>query len=137
MGAAAHVVGLGQLRHGNAHVELPEGTEVDDAIATVEATGYRAWLPATAGRVDGQGAAQPGPEADPEDVEVRSLRQRLNVSAALTVPVLAMAMIPAVQFTYWQWLSLTLAAPVVVWGGGRFTGPPGPTCATARRPWTR
>ena len=51
----------------------------------------------------GQGAAQPGPEADPEDVEVRSLRQRLNVSAALTAPVLALAMIPAVQFTYWQW----------------------------------
>ncbi|CQD18368.1 ATPase P [Mycolicibacterium conceptionense] len=38
------------------------------------------------------------------------------VSAALTIPVVAMAMIPALQFTNWQWLSLTLAAPVVVWG---------------------
>ncbi len=45
-----------------------------------------------------------------------ALRTRLLVSLALTVPVVAMAMIPALQFDYWQWLSLTLAAPVVVWG---------------------
>jgi Cu+-exporting ATPase len=51
---------------------------------------------------------------------VRSLRLRLLVSTALTVPVVAMAMIPALQFEYWQWLSLTLAAPVVVWGGAPF-----------------
>ena len=43
------------------------------------------------------------PATDPEDVEVRSLRQRLAISAALTAPVLALAMIPALQFTYWQW----------------------------------
>ncbi|HYN96711.1 MAG TPA: copper-translocating P-type ATPase, partial [Pilimelia sp.] len=47
----------------------------------------------------------------------RPLRQRLLVSALLTVPVVAMAMVPALQFTSWQWLSLTLAAPVVIWGG--------------------
>ena len=46
--------------------------------------------------------------------------QRLLVSAVLTVPVIAMAMIPALQFTNWQWLSLTLAAPVVVWGAWPF-----------------
>jgi Cu+-exporting ATPase len=51
------------------------------------------------------------------------LRQRLVVSALLSVPVIAMAMIPALQFTYWQWLSLTLAAPVVVWGA--LAVPPG------------
>ncbi len=49
----------------------------------------------------------------------------------LTVPVVAMAMVPALQLDAWQWLSLTLAAPVVVWGRCRFTGPPGPTCGTA------
>ena len=38
----------------------------------------------------------------------------------LTVPVVALAMVPAWQFTYWQWLSLTLAAPVVVWGAWPF-----------------
>ena len=42
------------------------------------------------------------------------------ISAVLTVPVIAMAMVEALQFTYWQWLSLTLAAPVVVWGAWPF-----------------
>ena len=95
---------------GNAHVQLPEGTEVDDAIATVEATGYRAWLPRPVVAQSDPVDAAP----DVEDLEVRSLRQRLAVSAVLTAPVLVLAMIPAFQFTYWQWLSLTLAAPVVV-----------------------
>ncbi|MFD7612848.1 heavy metal translocating P-type ATPase [Streptomyces sp. NPDC059828] len=45
------------------------------------------------------------------------LRQRLTVSALLAAPVILMGMIPALQFENWQWLSLTLAAPVVVWGG--------------------
>ncbi|WP_328867042.1 heavy metal translocating P-type ATPase [Streptomyces sp. NBC_00304] len=54
----------------------------------------------------------PGP-----DTALASLRQRLIVSAVLAVPVVLLAMIPALQFDNWQWLSLTLAAPVVVWGG--------------------
>ncbi|WP_371773101.1 heavy metal translocating P-type ATPase [Streptomyces sp. NBC_01438] len=54
----------------------------------------------------------PGP-----DTALASLRQRLVVSAVLAVPVVLLAMIPALQFDNWQWLSLTLAAPVVVWGG--------------------
>ncbi|MGW1841889.1 heavy metal translocating P-type ATPase, partial [Streptomyces sp. NPDC001966] len=45
-----------------------------------------------------------------------SLRQRLIVSAVLAAPVVLLAMVPALQFDNWQWLSLTLAAPVVVWG---------------------
>ncbi|WP_328948600.1 heavy metal translocating P-type ATPase [Streptomyces sp. NBC_00184] len=46
-----------------------------------------------------------------------ALRQRLIVSAVLAAPVVLLAMIPALQFDNWQWLSLTLAAPVVIWGG--------------------
>ncbi|HET9658207.1 MAG TPA: copper-translocating P-type ATPase, partial [Kineosporiaceae bacterium] len=42
------------------------------------------------------------------------------VCAVLTVPVVAMAMIPVLQFRFWQWLSLTLAAPVVIWGAWPF-----------------
>jgi Cu+-exporting ATPase len=57
---------------------------------------------------------------DRADLELASLRQRLVVSTLLTVPVVAMAMIPALQFEHWQWLSLTLAAPVVVWGAAPF-----------------
>ncbi|MFD5726294.1 heavy metal translocating P-type ATPase [Streptomyces sp. NPDC058368] len=60
------------------------------------------------------------PGADPDDTPdpaLAALRQRLIVSAVLAAPVVALAMIPALQFDFWQWLSLTLAAPVVVWGG--------------------
>jgi P-type Cu+ transporter len=101
-----------------AHVALPEGTPVGAAIATVEASGYTAGLPpppaAWADAATGEGVEEP------EDAEVRSLRQRLAVSAVLTAPVLALAMVPALQFPSWQWLSLTLAAPVVVWGAWPF-----------------
>ncbi|MFF7875222.1 heavy metal translocating P-type ATPase [Streptomyces californicus] len=52
-----------------------------------------------------------------QDAALAALRQRLVVSTALAVPVVLLAMVPALQFDFWQWLSLTLAAPVVVWGG--------------------
>ncbi|MFD6276700.1 heavy metal translocating P-type ATPase [Streptomyces sp. NPDC060209] len=51
------------------------------------------------------------------DEALAALRQRLQISAALALPVVLMAMVPALQFDNWQWLSLTLAAPVVIWGG--------------------
>ncbi|WP_448628738.1 heavy metal translocating P-type ATPase [Geodermatophilus sp. URMC 64] len=90
-----------------ARVSYADGVTTDDLIATVERTGYTAALP-----------APPEPDAPPaEDDPVRPLRTRLLVSTVLSVPVIAMAMVPALQFEYWQWLSLTLAAPVVVWGG--------------------
>jgi Cu+-exporting ATPase len=93
-----------------AKVRFGEGITPADLIATVEKTGYTAALPAPVVE------PEPGDEHDP----VRSLRRRLLVSTVLTVPVVAMAMVPALQFEYWQWLSLTLAAPVVVWGGAPF-----------------
>ncbi|WP_405372223.1 MULTISPECIES: heavy metal translocating P-type ATPase [unclassified Microbacterium] len=89
-----------------ARVTVPEGYDAAALIAQVEATGYTASLPAP---------AQPDAEA-PADPELTSLRTRMIASIVLTVPVIAMAMIPALQFTYWQWASLALAAPVVVWG---------------------
>ena len=89
-----------------ARVTLPEGTSVSDAIATVEATGYTATEPAGEDE-----SVEPR-----EDDEVVELRRRVTISAVLTVPVVVLAMVPPLQFDYWQWLSLTLAAPVVVWG---------------------
>jgi len=80
-------------------------------IKVVEDAGYTAQVPASA-PVHSTDAVEPDPAA--------SLRTRLVISAALAVPVIAMAMVPALQFTYWQWLSLTLAAPVVVWGAWPF-----------------
>lgn len=89
-----------------AHIALPEGTSIDDAIATVEATGYTAQRP----RVEFD------PEHAHDDPELRDLRRRVTISAILTAPVVALAMIPPLQFDYWQWISLALAAPVVAWG---------------------
>ena len=96
-----------------AHVVLPDGVSVDDAIRTVEATGYAARTPLVASL----------PETTSADPEVDALRQRLLICIALTVPVVLMAMVPALQFTYWQWASLTLAAPVVMWGCLLYTSP--------------
>ncbi len=90
-----------------AHVTVPDGFGTDTLIAEVEAAGYTAAEPGP-GTDDGPDAA-----ADPE---VADLRNRLLVSTVLTVPVVVLAMVPAAQFDAWQWLSLTLAAPVVVWG---------------------
>ncbi|PZF86841.1 heavy metal translocating P-type ATPase [Micromonospora deserti] len=82
----------------------------DDLIATVEKTGYTAALPPPP-------VPTGAPRASGPVDELRGLRTRLWVSVVLTVPVILLAMAPVWQFDYWQWLSLTLAAPVVVYGG--------------------
>jgi Cu+-exporting ATPase len=94
-----------------ASVAYPDGVTADDLIATVQKTGYTAELPPPP-----EPAGDPAERAEPAD-ELRGLRTRLWTSIVLSVPVIGMAMIPALQFTYWQWLSLTLAAPVVVYAG--------------------
>ncbi|MCX3286179.1 heavy metal translocating P-type ATPase [Streptomyces sp. NEAU-H22] len=92
-----------------ARITCPEETDVADLIATVVKTGYTAEEPAP--------PREEAPAAEEEDPELTALRSRLVVSAALAVPVILLAMVPALQFDNWQWLSLTLAAPAVVWGG--------------------
>ena len=94
-----------------AKVTYPERLSAEDLIGTVRQAGYDAALPSST--VDNE-------LAHTDDDPTRALRDRLLVSAALSAPVVAMAMVPALQFTYWQWLSLTLAAPVVVWGAWPF-----------------
>ena len=83
-----------------------------DLVATVEATGYTASLPPLSRPTPGPSAGQGAAEVD----ESAPLRRRVQISLALTLPVLLLSMIPALQFTNWQWLALTLASPVVVWG---------------------
>ncbi|MCX4847934.1 cation-translocating P-type ATPase [Streptomyces sp. NBC_00893] len=130
-----------------ARVAFGPGTGLADLIATVEKTGYTAQpvrrpeppaptppptppqVTATAGahaddraahRTDANDDAGTGTGASEQqdaDPALASLRQRLIVSAVLAAPVVLLAMVPALQFDNWQWLSLTLAAPVVVWGG--------------------
>ncbi|MER7686756.1 heavy metal translocating P-type ATPase [Streptomyces sp. NPDC097610] len=97
-----------------AKVSYPVGVQVADLIATVVKTGYTAEEPPPP-RLETPERATDAVGAD-EDPELVSLRERLVVSALLALPVVLMSMVPALQFDNWQWLSLTLAAPVVVWG---------------------
>ncbi|MGW6006795.1 heavy metal translocating P-type ATPase [Oerskovia enterophila] len=100
-----------------ARVTVPDGYDPAVLIAEVEKTGYTAALPAPrGGRKDGGPTG--GGEGD--DPELTSLRHRLIGAIVLTVPVIAMAMVPAWQFTYWQWASLALASPVIVWAAWPF-----------------
>ncbi|MGN6219432.1 MAG: copper-translocating P-type ATPase, partial [Microbacterium sp.] len=78
-------------------------------------TGYTAVVPAPPAA-----AADDPAVGEPADPELTSLRQRLIGSIVLSAPVILLAMVPALQFTYWQWASLALAAPVVVWGAWPF-----------------
>ncbi|MFF5103746.1 heavy metal translocating P-type ATPase [Streptomyces sp. NPDC000134] len=99
-----------------AKVSYADDVSVRDLIATVEATGYTAREPEPPARDD---AGAPDADAAAEDA-LRPLRQRLVTAVTLAVPVIAMAMVPALQFEYWQWLSLTLAAPVVTYAAWPF-----------------
>ncbi|SDO48135.1 Cu+-exporting ATPase [Nakamurella panacisegetis] len=91
-----------------ASVLAAAGVEVGDLIAVVEKTGYSATVPA------------PEAESDEADPALRVLRWRLLVAFALSLPVIALSMIPALQFTYWQWVTLALATPVIVFSAWPF-----------------
>lgn len=93
-------------------VNAPAGFDPQTLIDEVVKTGYTAALP--------QPPAADAEPAPAHDSELTGLRQRLIGSIVLSVPVILLAMIPALQFTYWQWASLALAAPVVVWGAWPF-----------------
>ncbi len=90
----------------------PAQVAPESLVGAVEAAGYEALLPADGGDET---------EGDPEpDDDSGALRQRLVFSAVLSAPVLALSMIPALQFDNWQWLALQLATPVVLWGAWPF-----------------
>jgi Cu+-exporting ATPase len=107
-----------------ARVGYGDGVQVGDLVATVEATGYTAALPpppTPASTPSGPaGAAARNAGQDAAQNELTTLRQRLTTAVVLAVPVVLLAMVPALQFDDWQWLSLTLAAPVVVYAGWPF-----------------
>ncbi|MFD8272347.1 heavy metal translocating P-type ATPase [Streptomyces flaveolus] len=98
-----------------ARITYPATTPVADLVATVVRTGYTAEEPAPPPEPAAEDETRQG--AADDDPELSALRRRLVVSAVLATPVVLLAMVPALQFDNWQWLSLTLAAPVVVWGG--------------------
>jgi P-type Cu+ transporter len=99
-------------------VTVRDGISPQDLVSVVEQAGYTAALPAPPQQA--QQAGGPAAGAAGERDEASALLQRLLISAALTVPVVVLAFVPALQFRYWQWLSLTLAAPVWAWGAWPF-----------------
>ncbi|MFC5136763.1 heavy metal translocating P-type ATPase [Actinomycetospora rhizophila] len=94
-----------------ARVAVTSDVTAQDLIGAVEAAGYTASVPTPPATEDSDRET-----GENRDSEADSLRTRLLVSLVLSVPVVVLAMVSAVQFTYWQWASLALAAPVVVWG---------------------
>jgi Cu+-exporting ATPase len=93
----------------------PEALAPERLVEAVEAAGYRARLPAAPTE-----ATPAGDEEEGEDRDLRDLRRRLILAAVLSVPIVLLATIPPLQFTNWQWLSLQLATPVVLWAGWPF-----------------
>src|SRR4051794_219249 len=93
-----------------ASVEYGDGVAVEQLVGAVEAAGYQAVIP----------AAEPADRETADEDPTAALRRRLVVSALLAIPVLLMAMVPALQFDNFQWLSLQLATPVVLWGAWPF-----------------
>jgi P-type Cu+ transporter len=98
-----------------ARVSFPASVSTADLISVVEQAGYTASQPAARQGEPGGEAAETGDAG-----EADSLRRRLLVSLALAIPVVVLAMVPALQFRNWQWLSLALASPVAVWGAWPF-----------------
>lgn len=103
------------LATNSARVDFPSSVSQDDLLAAVAKTGYTAHIPVPRSEQDsmsGHNHEAPAGSAP--------LSLRLGVSLALTVPIVLLAMVPAWQFDYWQWVSLALATPVVFWAGWLF-----------------
>jgi len=88
-----------------ATVHCDPSVAVDDLVSAVEAAGYHAH-PVDESR---------GPHH--HDEAIATLRRRLSVAIALTAPLAALAMIPPLQFSGWEWVAFALATPVVIWSG--------------------
>ncbi|MGK9148646.1 heavy metal translocating P-type ATPase [Plantibacter flavus] len=103
-----------------ATVSAPAGVSTDDLVQAVAKAGYTATVRRVEREQAGSAATEPSVSAVDPSTTSTTLRTRLIVSAALALPVVLLAMVPAWQFDNWQWLSLTLATPVVFWGGYPF-----------------
>lgn len=109
----------------------PARIDTGALIETVRGAGYDAFTMGGDESVEGADAGESGDDAGggggprdqieaARDRETADLKHRLIISAALTVPVVLLSMIPALQFTHWQWAVLTMVTPVFFWGGAPF-----------------
>ncbi|WP_407697615.1 heavy metal translocating P-type ATPase [Streptomyces corynorhini] len=105
------------LATGRARVTHPSDVAREELIAAVERAGYTAEPPPAPRPFE---AASPTEPRAADSRARREERDRLLITALLSVPVLVLSMVPAVQFRNWQWLCFVLAAPVAVWGAWPF-----------------
>ncbi|MET9958266.1 heavy metal translocating P-type ATPase [Streptomyces sp. NPDC006326] len=115
LGRIPGVTATVNLATGRARVRHPAEVTVGELVAAVEKAGYTAGLPDPPAASRGQDA-----KATPAEGDGRRENERLLITALLSVPVLVLSMVPALQFRNWQWLCLVLAAPVVVWSAWPF-----------------
>ncbi len=116
------------LATGRAKVSHPAALSVADLVTVVEAAGYAARPAEPPARPGGAAdTARPAPGREPDDgpsasgeANERRERDRLLITALLSVPVLTLSMVPGWQFRNWQWLCFVLAAQVAVWGAWPF-----------------
>ncbi|MCX6483034.1 MAG: heavy metal translocating P-type ATPase [Mycobacterium sp.] len=107
-----------------AHVEHDPQVSTDQLMRAVESTGYHASVIDHAQMNHGD-AMNHGDHTNSgdhmnHDLPEEQLRPRLIGSAILAVPVVALSMVMAWQFSGWQWWVLALATPIVFWGGYPF-----------------
>ncbi len=102
------------LTTNSAKVNFPSDVPVETLIAAVAKTGYSASLPEQSA---GMLSARAG---ETQQVGRVPIWARLLVAIVLTVPLIALAMVPALQFTGWPWVAFALATPVVFFSGWPF-----------------
>ncbi|MEU9122645.1 cation-translocating P-type ATPase [Streptomyces sp. NPDC048506] len=120
LGRLAGVAATVNLATGRATVRHPAAVSVADLVTTVEAAGFTAQLPEPDPEPDPEERPRSARHPEPADDGARSERQRLLITALLSLPVLALSMVPGWQFRNWQWLCFVLTAPVAVWGAAPF-----------------
>ncbi|MDT0485644.1 heavy metal translocating P-type ATPase [Streptomyces doebereineriae] len=114
LGRVEGVTASVNLATGRARVSHPQSVSPEQLVSVVESAGYTAELPLA--EPENEGAEDSGSKSS----ESLGERERLLITAALSLPVLALSMVPALQFTYWQWVCFNLAAPVVGWSAWPF-----------------
>ncbi|MCG7261220.1 cadmium-translocating P-type ATPase [Corynebacterium aurimucosum] len=92
----------------------PATTTPADLIDVVEGAGYGAFA------VSDEGEASASTADTAREGEASDILQRTLVSAALSLPVMLLSMVPALQFQNWQWACLVLTTLVYVIGGAPF-----------------
>jgi P-type Cu+ transporter len=91
----------------------PGAVATEDLVGAVEAAGYAATLPSSTPTAADE-------RADAEQDAIALLGRRVLLAALLSLPALVLAMVPALQFDNFQWLSLNLVTPVVLWAAWPF-----------------